>query len=106
MSSASNGSMRGIAQWQQREILFFHRVPQAFARVQPVAEFILGQARAVGNFHFPAVVLAHFEQESAHRHVARVACIGDGAVLLHGVDEGRQFQHGALRKTALSGVYK
>ena len=91
----------GFVQRQRREILFFHRIPQALARVQPVAEFVLGQACAVGDFHFPTIVLAHFKQKSAHRHVARMAGVGDGAVLLHGVDEGGEiFDHGRLLKAA------
>ena len=85
----------GRVQRQRCEILFLDRIPQAFARVQPVAEFVPGQARAIGNLHLPAVVLAHFQQKSTHRHVARVAGVGDGAVLLHRIDEGGEvFDHG------------
>ncbi|TXT20473.1 MAG: hypothetical protein FD132_1203 [bacterium] len=78
----------GFRQRERLESGGFHRFPQPFALVHPVAHFAFRHVPGEGNVMLPAIQLAHLQEEGAQGQIASVLGIGDVAVFLDGADNG------------------
>ena len=85
-----------VFEWQSLERALFQVGPHVFALLHPGADFALREVVGEGDVVFPAVEFTHFQEKNAQREVTGMPRIGDVTVLLNGIDQLTEIQHGVI----------